>query len=73
MQPDNLPPQIKQAEGLLRDRCSQYLIAAVYDDRTIIMMSDRIGGHGLASKALLHIEHDWDQENFQAEDLEDAS
>lgn len=65
---NDFPEQLKQAENLLRDRCSSFVIAVVYDEQVAWSMSGSAAAYGLVSRVKQMIEVNWDHEDRQ--DLE---
>jgi len=62
---NDFPKQLDQAENLLRDRCSSFVIAVIYDNKVAWSMSGLSEGYGLLSRVQRKIEAAWDHEDHE--------
>ena len=67
---EGTPKEFKEAENLLKDRCTTYVILAMYDDSVTWVMSNKTAGYGLLCRAKQQLEAVWDNEDTQDLDKE---
>ena len=67
---EDVPQELKEAEKLLGNRCSDFVIIINFDDRMSWVVSRKTNAYGLLCRVKQQIENSWDHEDMEDLDKE---